>query len=98
MIFYKTSRPEKTFIANNTPCNLGIELSCNSVPYTPISSCVLETPGKKTYSVKSISPMRETNTSKLYQVIGEFSVDFKDSTNKLILVTGKFQKTISVVK
>ncbi len=86
------------FIANNAPCNLGIELSCDSVPYTPTSSWVLQNPGNKTYSVKSISPMGETSTSKLYQVIGEFTVDFKDSTNKLIPVTGKFQKTISVVK
>jgi len=86
------------FIPNNAPCNLGIELSCDSVPYSTTSSWVLQNPGNKTYSVKSISPIGETSSSKLYQVIGEFAVDFKDSTNKLIPVSGKFQKTISVLK
>ena len=86
------------FVANNAPCNLEIELSCDSVPYTTTSSWVLQNPGNKTYSVKSISQMGETSSSKLYQVIGEFAVDFKDSTNKLIPVSGKFQKTISVLK
>jgi hypothetical protein len=86
------------FIANNTPCNLGIEVTCDSVPYTTTSSWVLQNPGNKTYSVKSISPVGETNKSILYQVIGEFAIDFKDSTNKLIPVTGKFQKTLSVLK
>jgi hypothetical protein len=42
--------------------------------------------------------MGETSISKLYQVIGEFAIDFKDSTNKLIPVSGKFQKTLSVLK
>lgn len=86
------------FIANNTPCNLGIEVSSDSVPYTLTSSWVLQNPGNITYRVKSISPIGETGNSKLYQVIGEFAIEFKDSTNKLIPVSGKFQKTISVLK
>jgi hypothetical protein len=86
------------FIANNTPCNLGIEVSCDSVPYTTTSSWILQTSGNTTYSVKSISPVGETSKSILYQVIGEFAIDFKDSTNKLIPVSGKFQKTLSVLK
>jgi hypothetical protein len=59
---------------------------------------VLQNPGNTNYSVKSISPMGETSIAKLYQVIGEFSIEFKDSTNKLIPVSGKFQKTLSVLK
>jgi hypothetical protein len=86
------------FIPNNAPCNLGIELSCDSVPHTTSSAWVLQNSGNNTYSVKSISAMGETSTSKMYQVIGEFSVNFKDSTNKLIPVSGKFQKTLSVLK
>jgi hypothetical protein len=86
------------FIVNNAPCNLGIEVACDSVPYTTTSSWVLQNPANKTYSVKSISPIGETSNSKLYQVIGEFSIEFKDSTNKLIPVSGKFQKTVSVLK
>ena len=86
------------FIANNAPCNLGIEVSCDSVPYTSTSSWILQNPDNKTYQIKSISPLSETSTVKLYQVIAEFSMDFKDSNNKLIPVTGKFQKTLSVLK
>lgn len=86
------------FIANNAPCNLGIELTCDSVPYTTTSSWVLQTANKNTYTVKSISQIGETSKSFLYQVVGEFAVDFKDSTNKLIPVSGKFQKTLAVLK
>lgn len=86
------------YIANNAPCNLGIEVACDSVPYTTTSFWVLQNPGNTIYSVKSISPMGETSNTKLYQVIGEFSIVFKDSTNKLIPVSGKFQKTLSILK
>ncbi len=88
----------QAYVANNAPCNLGIEVSCDSVPYTTTSAWVLQTTGNKTYNVTSINSIGETNISKLYQVIGEFSISFKDSTNKIIPVSGKFQKTLSVLK
>ncbi len=89
-------KEDNTFVGPSNSCNLDIEVSLDDKT-KPNQSTILQA-SSNSHTVTDIKKISETSTNVSYKVIGIFSSSFKNSANDLIVITGKYQTTIQVLK
>jgi hypothetical protein len=81
--------------SSNLACNLGLKLSFSDKTQI-IQSTQIQSSGIN--NVTNISKGNSTSTETEYIVIGNFTSSFKNNSNAIIPITGKYQITIVVLK
>jgi hypothetical protein len=81
--------------SSNLACNLGLKLSFSDKTQI-IQSTQIQSGGVN--NVTNISKGNSTSTETEYIVVGNFTSSFKNNSNAIIPITGKYQITIVVFK